>query len=58
MIASASAFVPSSCGGKGQLVRQHMGASSENEKEMSKALPFVARPKLLDGALPGDVGFE
>ena len=27
-------------------------------KEMSKALPFVPRPKLLDGTLAGDVGFE
>jgi hypothetical protein len=26
--------------------------------EMSKSLPFVPRPKLLDGSLPGDVGFE
>jgi hypothetical protein len=25
---------------------------------MSKALPFVPRPKLLDGTFPGDVGFE
>ena len=28
------------------------------EKEMSKALPFAPRPKLLDGTLAGDVGFE
>jgi hypothetical protein len=27
-------------------------------KEMSKALPFAPRPKLLDGSLPGDAGFE
>ena len=27
-------------------------------EEMSKALPFVARPKILDGTLPGDAGFE
>lgn len=27
-------------------------------KEMSKSLPFIARPKLLDGSLPADVGFE
>lgn len=27
-------------------------------KEMSKALPFVPRPKILDGSLPGDAGFE
>jgi len=26
--------------------------------EMSQALPFAARPKLLDGTLPGDVGFD
>lgn len=26
--------------------------------EMSKALPFAPRPKILDGSLPGDVGFE
>jgi hypothetical protein len=30
----------------------------ENSKEMSKALPFVKRPKMLDGTLAGDVGFE
>jgi len=28
------------------------------EKEMSIALPFLERPKLLDGTLPGDVGFD
>mmetsp|Transcript_32 Transcript_32/g.159 ORF Transcript_32/g.159 Transcript_32/m.159 type:complete len:240 (+) Transcript_32:298-1017(+) len=28
------------------------------KKEMSPALPFVARPKLLDGELAGDVGFD
>ena len=26
--------------------------------EMSQALPFAPRPKLLDGTLAGDVGFE
>ena len=26
--------------------------------EMSPALPFVPRPKLLDGSLAGDAGFE
>jgi hypothetical protein len=30
----------------------------ENNKDMSKAIPFVPRPKLLDGTLAGDVGFE
>jgi len=33
-------------------------AGEQNDMEMSKALPFVARPKLLDGTLPGDVGFD
>jgi hypothetical protein len=27
-------------------------------KDMSKAIPFIPRPKILDGSLPGDVGFE
>jgi hypothetical protein len=26
--------------------------------EMSQALPFIQRPKMLDGTLAGDVGFE
>ena len=25
---------------------------------MSQALPFAPRPKLLDGTLPGDAGFD
>merc|ERR1719362_1943043 len=28
------------------------------EDDMSIALPFASRPKLLDGSLPGDVGFD
>uniref|UniRef100_A0A7S1B9H5 Uncharacterized protein n=1 Tax=Corethron hystrix TaxID=216773 RepID=A0A7S1B9H5_9STRA len=30
----------------------------EKNQEMSIALPFAVRPKLLDGSLPGDVGFD
>merc|ERR1712232_506688 len=30
----------------------------EENKEMSQSLPFVPRPKLLDGSLAGDVGFD
>ena len=30
----------------------------ENTGDMSIALPFAPRPKLLDGTLPGDVGFD
>ena len=34
------------------------GTPSDGDKEMSKALPFATRPKLLDGTLAGDAGFE
>jgi hypothetical protein len=30
----------------------------EKKQEMSKAVPFIPRPKILDGTLAGDVGFE
>ena len=30
----------------------------ETKGDMSIALPFAPRPKLLDGSLPGDVGFD
>jgi len=30
----------------------------EDREDMSLALPFAARPKLLDGSLPGDAGFD
>jgi hypothetical protein len=61
---SAAAFAPASL----QTVRRTTtlqndlwGEPPEKDgqvKEMSKALPFVPRPKLLDGTLAGDVGFE
>ena len=35
-----------------------LSMSSNDNKEMSKSLPFAPRPKLLDGTLPGDVGFD
>jgi hypothetical protein len=34
------------------------GPGGSKTKEMSKALPFVPRPKMLDGTLPADFGFE
>jgi hypothetical protein len=33
-------------------------SKSGGKKEMSQALPFAARPKILDGTMAGDVGFE
>ena len=31
---------------------------SDKDGEMSQALPFAPKPKLLDGSMAGDVGFE
>lgn len=51
----ASAFAPSSNNGARLSTKL---AAGKDEGEMSKALPFAPRPKLLDGTLAGDVGFE
>jgi hypothetical protein len=50
LLSTAAAFAPA------PIARQSTYLSAE--KEMSKAIPFVPRPKLLDGTLPGDVGFD
>jgi hypothetical protein len=34
------------------------GPKSGDNNNMSKALPFAPRPKILDGTMAGDVGFE
>jgi len=52
LIASASAFAPSA-----RISRSSKLMMAENE-EKSKALPFVQKPKILDGSLAGDAGFE
>ena len=39
-------------------VQMNIFGNSNNDGEMSQALPFAARPKILDGTLAGDVGFE
>jgi hypothetical protein len=61
--AVASAFAPMpTLSSQRQATRLAAGLWDEEgkspKKEMSKALPFSPRPKLLDGTLPGDVGFE
>jgi Chlorophyll A-B binding protein len=54
LLGIASAFAPAS-----KVARQSTSLlSGKDEGEMSKALPFVRRPKLLDGTLAGDVGFD
>lgn len=52
---SAAAFAPAA-----QQSAAHSSTSALNmaEPEKSQALPFAPRPKLLDGTLPGDVGFD
>ena len=52
-LTTVSAFAPST------LNRQTTSLSaSKQEDDMSKALPFAPRPKLLNGKLAGDVGFD
>lgn len=33
-------------------------SKGSGKNDMSKSLPFAARPKILDGTMAGDVGFE
>jgi len=54
-VASAAAFAPAA---QPQAARASTGLNAESDGEMSQALPFAPRPKLLDGSLPGDVGFD
>ena len=51
LITSAAAFAPMSNPSK-------VATALNAEPKMSKALPFAACPKILDGSLPGDVGLE
>ena len=53
LIASAAAFAPSNAP-----VRSSTALNAEKDDKMSQALPFAPRPKMLDGSMPGDVGFE
>jgi len=53
VLGSAAAFAPSQTS-----VRSTQLNAESNNSEQSKALPFAPRPKLLDGSMPGDVGFD
>ena len=59
---SASAFAPSRNGATQSRTQLNLWGDAPmkdgENKEMSQAIPFVPRPKLLDGTLAGDVGFE
>jgi hypothetical protein len=53
VLGAASAFAPAQ-----QASRSQTQLNVKKDGDMSKALPFAQRPKLLDGELAGDVGFE
>eukprot|EP00537_Pseudo-nitzschia_pungens_P006617 CAMPEP_0172363942 /NCGR_PEP_ID=MMETSP1060-20121228/7175_1 /TAXON_ID=37318 /ORGANISM="Pseudo-nitzschia pungens, Strain cf. cingulata" /LENGTH=234 /DNA_ID=CAMNT_0013086821 /DNA_START=129 /DNA_END=833 /DNA_ORIENTATION=- len=59
---SATAFTPSqNTAQRTQTVQLSMWGEpnkKDGEGEMSRALPFAARPKILDGTMAGDVGFD
>jgi hypothetical protein len=60
LIGSATAFAPQTRNTVKTVLANDLfdGDDKTTKKEMSKALPFVPRPKLLDGTLAGDVGFD
>jgi len=58
LTASSTVMAFSQLSGITTRAKSQLAASDKDSGEMSKALPFVPRPKLLDGSLPGDVGFE
>jgi hypothetical protein len=62
LLAAASAFAPASTVGRTQtslnLWEEPTKKNNEKGKKMSKSLPFAPQPKMLDGSLAGDVGFE
>jgi len=35
-----------------------LSSGKDGDSEMSQALPFASRPKILDGTMPGDAGFD
>jgi hypothetical protein len=55
LLSSAAAFAPAQLGATRAITTS---LNAEDNKEMSKSLPFLPRPKLLDGSMPGDVGFD
>jgi len=65
-LTSASAFAPAQVGRCNTAIKAENDngdlwgnpTKKDGDDDMSIALPFVPRPKLLDGSFPGDVGFE
>jgi len=65
-VSTVSAFVPSQVGRSVTAIKAENDddglwgkpTPKGDEGDMSIALPFAPRPKLLDGSFPGDVGFD
>jgi len=61
LLALTHAFVPGKFDARRTLALRNdlfSDPSGGEKKEMSKALPFITKPKILDGSLAGDAGFE
>jgi hypothetical protein len=60
ILGAASAFAPvqQSARTMSQLNLWEKPTQKDGENDMSESLPFAVRPKLLDGTMAGDVGFE
>ena len=60
LVGTAAAFAPARTESRKTMALNNdlWGKPSDGDQEMSKALPFSPRPKILDGSLAGDVGFE
>ena len=59
LVGSATAFTTTNnVAQRTQSVQLSIFGDSNKDGDMSQALPFAARPKILDGTLAGDVGFE
>lgn len=52
LLGTAAAFAPATT------PMSSTALNMADNSEKSQALPFLPRPKLLDGSLPGDVGFD
>lgn len=60
LLSTAAAFAPAPVSLRTETSLNLWGEPNkkDGESNMSKALPFAPAPKLLDGSLAGDVGFE
>jgi len=58
LIGSTAAFAPTSQVVTGKTSSTSLSMADNSNSDKSQALPFLPRPKLLDGSMAGDVGFD